>query len=408
MKFKKDKQYYKFSFYGFFKNLRLFDPFLLLFFIDRGISYTEVGILYAFRELVINLFEIVSGVIADALGRKKAMILAFVSYLLSFVLFYFFDGFWGFLIAFFFYGIGDAFRTGTHKAMIYAYLVRNNWQDEKTRYYGRTRGWSQKGAAVSSLLSAVLFFYTGNYGLMFLLTAIPYLFDLLLLSSYPSYLNGDSSGQLSSLLRKFKELIKEILIALRSAVTIKAIVLTSSFTGFYKAIKDYIQIIVSSFAASYILISHFSEKQNEAIYIGGVYFILYMVSSFASRNAYKVEEVSKSIKAGLENIQFVGYLQGVLAGLLFLYGFYLPALICFSLVLILQNLRRPMGVKYITQQFEEKIMASAMSVESQSETLFSALMALVLGVIVNYVGLGWGITCLSGALLVGSTLMRRL
>jgi hypothetical protein len=65
-----------------------------------------------------------------------------------------------------------------------------------------------------------------------------------------------------------------------------------------------------------------------------------------------------------------------------------------------------LGVKYISQQFEEKIMASVMSVESQSETLFAALMALILGFVVNYFGLGWGITSIS-ALLFATTLIHR-
>ncbi|MCT4590408.1 MAG: MFS transporter [Carboxylicivirga sp.] len=406
MKFKKDKQYYKFSFYGFFKNLKLFDPFLLLFFISRGINYTEIGILYAFREFIINLFEIISGIIADVIGRKKAMIMAFVSYLISFFLFYALNDFIGYLVAFLFYGVGDAFRTGTHKAMINAYLVKNNWQDEKARYYGRTRAWSQRGSAISSALSAALFFYTGNYALMFLLTAIPYLFDLILLSSYPSYLNGDSFGEYDSIWKTLIGQIKAVFTALKSSLKINAIVLTSSYTGYYKAVKDYIQIIVASFSAVFVLSPDFTVKQNEAILIGGVYFLLYFLSSYASRNAFRVEQNSRSIKSGLFKIQLLGYGLGILAGVLFLMSLYFPALLCFGAILIFQNLRRPLGVKYISQQFEEKIMASVMSVESQSETLFAALMALILGFVVNYFGLGWGITSIS-ALLFATTLIHR-
>ncbi|MDO7976343.1 hypothetical protein [Oceanotoga teriensis] len=41
--FEKDKQYYKFCMYGFFKNLRFFEPFFMLFLKEKGLSFTEIG-----------------------------------------------------------------------------------------------------------------------------------------------------------------------------------------------------------------------------------------------------------------------------------------------------------------------------------------------------------------------------
>ena len=83
MKFKKDTQYFKFCSYGFLKNLRFFDAFLLLFFLENGISYTQIGIIYATREIIINIFEIPSGIIADTYGRKNSLIAAFLAYIIS-------------------------------------------------------------------------------------------------------------------------------------------------------------------------------------------------------------------------------------------------------------------------------------------------------------------------------------
>ncbi|WP_430814674.1 MFS transporter [Carboxylicivirga sp. RSCT41] len=408
MRFRKDKQFYKFSLYGFFKNLKFYDPFLLLFFVESGISYSEIGVLYAFRELVINLLEIISGVIADVLGRKKAMVSAFSCYLLSFILFYLLSGFWGFMLAFLFYGVGDSFRTGTHKAMIHAYLVRKDWQSEKTRYYGMTRSWSQKGSAVSSLISACLVFYTGDYSLMFLMTTIPYLFDLLLLSSYPSYLNGDTSGSVKTVFKDFREHVIRLFKAIINKAALKAIVLTSGFTGYYKAIRDYIQIIITTLAGLHILSDSFTIEQNTAIYIGVIYFIIYLITSNASRNAYRVENFFKQATNGLGVLQISGYAFGIVAGLLFMMNYAIPALLLFSMILIIQNLRRPLAVKYITTQFDVKIMASVMSVESQSETLFASVLAFILGVVVDVAGLGWGITSLSVLLLVMSIAFRRI
>ncbi len=408
MKFRKDIQYYKFCLYGFFKNLRLFDPFLLLYFLDEGISYSEIGILYAFREVVINLFEVIAGVIADVFGRKNAMVAAFMSYLVSFLLFYGLSSFIGFLLAFFFYGIGDSFRTGTHKAMINAYLMKHGWQNEKVEYYGRTRSWSQRGSAISSLLSAGLIFYTGQYAYLFLLTAIPYFFDLLLLSSYPSYLNGIKHGGVSDWCEELKKHFMEVIATMKRMASMRAVVLTSSFTGYYKAVKDYIQIILVGLATKNVIFPALNNEQQVAIYVGISYFALFMLNSIASRNAYRVKRASQTLKRGLVNLQQFGYLFGVVAAFLFVYGFPLLALVAFAFIFVIQNLRRPLAVNYITAQFDEKMMASVMSVESQSETLFAALLALVLGILVDMAGWGWGIGTLSVLLLVLSIGMGKI
>ncbi len=73
----KDRQYFKFCIYGFLKNLRFFDAFFILFLVEKGLPYTQIGILYAVREIFINIFEIPSGIIADTYGRKNSLIGSF-------------------------------------------------------------------------------------------------------------------------------------------------------------------------------------------------------------------------------------------------------------------------------------------------------------------------------------------
>ena len=86
--------------------------------------------------------------------------------------------------------MGDAFRTGTHKAMIFEYLKRNGWQDQKVAYYGHTRSWSQSGSAISSLLAALIVLLNKSYNSVFLFSLIPYTLGFILLATYPSYLEG--------------------------------------------------------------------------------------------------------------------------------------------------------------------------------------------------------------------------
>ena len=133
-------------------------PFFILYLVEKGLPYTQIGVLYAIREIVINILEVPSGFIADTYGRKNALITSFLAYIISFGTFYFSSDFGLFLIAFVLYGVGDAFRSGTHKAMIMDYLNLNQWANHKIDYYGHTRSWSQLGSALSSLAAGVIVF----------------------------------------------------------------------------------------------------------------------------------------------------------------------------------------------------------------------------------------------------------
>ena len=73
-----------------------------------------------------------------------------------------------------FYAGGDAFRTGTHKAMIFTWLRRENRLDEKTRVYGITRSWSKIGAAFSLLPATACVFWLRDYAYVFWFSMIPY------------------------------------------------------------------------------------------------------------------------------------------------------------------------------------------------------------------------------------------
>jgi hypothetical protein len=85
----KNLQYYKFCIYGFLKNLRFFDPFIILFFREMGFSFLQIGILFSIREIATGILEIPTGFFADSYGRKLSMILAFASYIFSFMIFTF-------------------------------------------------------------------------------------------------------------------------------------------------------------------------------------------------------------------------------------------------------------------------------------------------------------------------------
>ena len=78
----------RFCAYGFLKNLRFFEPFLILFLRQKGLTFLEIGTLVSIRELTMMILEVPTGIVADLVGRRTAMIFSFLSYIVSFVFYY--------------------------------------------------------------------------------------------------------------------------------------------------------------------------------------------------------------------------------------------------------------------------------------------------------------------------------
>jgi MFS family permease len=388
-RYTRDLQYYKFCAYGFFKNLRFFEPFIVLFFLETGLSYMQIGIVYTIREVTRNIFEIPAGVFADAIGRRKTMISSFSLYIFSFVLYYLSRNITLIIPATVIFALADAFRTGTHKAMIFDYLAMKGWTGQKVHYYGHTRSWSQIGSAISSLAAAALVFFTGRYQLIFLFSAIPYLLGLLLMISYPAYLDGDRASRgLDRIRDRTLKIIRETLGYLKHRTILTGIINVSSYSGYYRAVKDYIQPVISSLALSIPLFIDLNDSKRTALLIGLVYFVIYILSSQAARRSGKFADRFTFLGRPLNLSLVAGLSLGVLAGVSFIAGIYWLAVLLFILIYLVENLRMPAGVSWFSENLSSDILATALSTESQGKTLFSAVIAMILGFLADRFGLG--------------------
>lgn len=403
--FIKDLQYYKFCMYGFLKNLRFFEPFLVLFFLEQGMSYLQIGMLYAIREIAVNLLEIPTGIIADSLGRRKTMICSFLSYIISFFMFFFAPGFYTFSIAMVFFSFGEAFRTGTHKAMIFEYLNIKGWKNQKVYYYGHTRSWSQTGSAVSALIAAAIVFHNGSYRSIFAYSTLPYILDLLLMLTYPKELDGRKSPvhgreiftNLASVTREFIESFKDINM-------IRAITNISAHSGFYAAMKDYLQPVLQAFALSLPVFVSLMDTQRSALVIGVVYCIIYLLTSFGSRRSGSIAEKFRGLELPLNISLLAGFGMGILCGAFFSLELIPVSIVLYIAIYVIQNIRKPMGVAYVSELMHTDILASALSAESQLTTLLTAAIAIALGFLADHFGIGGALVIISSAMILTTPL----
>lgn len=371
---KNDKQIKKFCAYGFLKNLKFFEPYLVVYLLGFNLNLFEIGLLYSLREAIMYLFEIPSGIIADNFGKKKELMMCFLFYMASFVFFFIGGNFGIFAIAMFFFGLGEAFRSGTHKAMIYGYLEKRDWFDYKTFVYGRTRSFSLVGSSISALLSIIFVLNLPSLKGLFLIGVIPYLLDFLLIASYPSYLDERRETTISFGF-VFKEGFRSLSVLKQNHQLRSLLLSSSSFDAFFRTIKDYVQPL--------LLLLFVGSIQDEAtmqvkVTLGVLYGVMNLASAFASRNVYRLTE--KSSPLAWMNRLFDGF--GLMAGLIAL-GVLInqPILImlAFFLLFIMKDMRRPLFVSAAGDLIPKKQRATILSVESQLRALMLIVLAPVFG-----------------------------
>jgi MFS family permease len=390
----KNKQYYKFCFYGFLKNLRFFDAFFLLYLLQKGFTYTEIGGLYAIRELVINFAEIPTGIIADTYGRKNALVISFLAYIISFLLFAFSTNYIFTLLAFVLYGLGDSFRSGTHKAMIMHYLALQNKENTKINYYGHTRACSQRGSALSALIAGAIVYFSGNYQSIFIISTLPYLLNMLLIISYPNELNSSvKKKNRKSIWKTIKNLFYTI-----SKPRVFAVVHSSAvFTAFQKSVKDYIQPLMIKVALIIpFLIDEPSEKRNGLI-VGILYFLLFLLNARASTLA---EKISKKLRNPVILSLLVGFIFGIISAVFYQLNWWFVSLLFFTGIYLIESIRKPILTGLLSERVPNEILASAISAQSLYRSLLTAVLSLGFGYSIDHFGLGYGLIIMSTLLLL--------
>lgn len=372
---------FRFSLYGFLKNQRYFEPFLVLAFLDKGLSFFAIGTLIAFREITTNLLEIPSGSIADLLGRRRSMVVAFAAYLVSFVVFWLADDALLLWPAMAMFSVGEAFRTGTHKAMIFAWLAREGRADEKTKVYGHTRSWSKLGSAAAIVIGAGLLFWLDDYSAVFLLSAIPTAANLVNLATYPAYLDGERQAGVG-LREVFRHSATAIAGSFKKPALRRLLSESMAFEGVFHAAKDYLQPLLA--ACSIAWFAHYggdewSDLQRSTLLIAPTYMVLHLLSAFASRRAHRVvtlvdgdESRAARLLWAVATAVFAGMLIGELTAT------FAITITAFVLLHVVQNVWRPILLSRLDSATDGNS-AVTLSVESQARRTATMLLAPLFG-----------------------------
>lgn len=384
---KKNRQIKKFCLYGFLKNLRFFEPYLYIYLMQVvHLNLFQIGTLFSIRGIIIYLFEIPSGVFADQYGKKTELMICFLFYIASFFFFFWGGSYAIVAVAMVLFGLGEAFRSGTHKAMIYSYLEQKGWFEHKTFVYGRTRSFSLIGSSLSAFVSILLIIRLPRMQSIFLFSIIPYLIDFLLIWSYPDTLNEPVETTIS--IKKFiTHSIEQLKNIFANKPLRKVAVSSSLFDAIFKVLKDYIQPILNDIilvSGIYVIVSMEAATQLKII-LGLIYGVMYIFSSWVSRNVYRLNLKFNSDK--LMDISFD------ILGIVFFIMFFavrtkiiLAVIILYFFLYLLKDGRRPLVVDVFGDYMKKNERATVLSIDSQLSSFFMIVLAPLFGYIADRFG----------------------
>ncbi len=389
----------RFSLYGFLKNLDFSEPFLILFYLSLGLNFLQIGILVSFLNICVNVMEIPSGALADIYGRKNSVMVSLIGYIIAFIIFALSRSYAPLFVALFFYSIGDAFRTGTHKAMIFDWLRMNGRLSEKTKVYGYTRSWSKYGSAISVIIAPVIVIFSADYRWIFIFSIIPYIFGVWNIAAYPSYLNKKLDDKLNLGLI-FRHTVSGIRQSFVNASLRKLIVQSLGFEGVFEVTKDYLQPILKAQALVLVVYFTLPEKESTAIIVGVVYFILHMISATASRRAHIFAGRFRSEQGAIVAMIFIGFLLAFISSVGIYTKLFILAIISYIFYYVIQNLWRPILVAQYDDYASSSEQATILSIESQTRTVGITIIAPVAGFLADKYGIQSSLLMLSVILLL--------
>ena len=147
---------YKLYTYYFLSRLNLWAPVFILYLLDRGFSMTQITSLDAIFWLIMVLFEIPTGAVADKWGKKQSLILSCLLIAVGLFIFGLAKTYVIVLIAYLLWAVGVTFESGALAAFLYDSLRVMGREVEYSKFAGRGMSISLMAASVGSVTAGYL------------------------------------------------------------------------------------------------------------------------------------------------------------------------------------------------------------------------------------------------------------
>jgi MFS family permease len=348
---------WKIYLYKFFISFWLIAPILIPFYQSNGLSSTQVFLIQGAFAASTLLFEVPSGYLSDAIGRKKTLLVGSIFLPIGIFFYAFSHSFLYFVLAEAIIGVSVSMFSGTDSAITYDTLAELKITNKYKEIEGRSIFYERIGTSLASICGGLL-----------ALTSI----------RAPFYVNIITSLALIPLALSLKEPMR------------KRISIENPLKGIFKIVRysfshKEIRVLITYFsvvtATSLIgLWSYFMYYESLELGIGfyGIIFAVFQISSgYGSRSAQNLED-----KLGRRNSLIIILLIPMIFILL---GFFNSF---FMILLILANafawgFSAPLFFDYVNKKVESGIRATLLSVMNMSSRVMFIIISPLFGKIVD-------------------------
>lgn len=357
------KQLYKIYLTEFLKTQRYFLPVIILFFQFHHLSYTEIFVIYAVRSLVIFLLEIPSGVLADKIGKKKTLIFSRASLLPVYAIFALADNFWMFLAAAVIEAFNRAFKSGTHKAYIYDFLLQDDLSETPSKVYGKGKFWARMGEATAALAGGFIAAQFG-YPAVFWFALGPALLNVINAVSY-SDIEKEKEKKATMGLADYFSHVRGSVLEIKENRIIQRLIINSA-------------VFVGSLSAAVKFLQPYMQQANVPLeWFGVVYMGIMILTAYSSRYAFRLEKRFK--RSQIAN--FTGW-AGVVPLIILGMGFNaLSGIILFIFLYIFKHARRPAMITQLNEYISSGRRVTILSADSLFRSLFQLTFLPVVGLL---------------------------
>ncbi|MCI9140054.1 MAG: MFS transporter [Lachnospiraceae bacterium] len=235
---------------------------LTLIFLSKGMTYSQIATIQAFYSMAVVLFEFPSGVLADRYNKKSIFIMSNITMLFCYVMVLFFDSFVMMALAWFLYGISNAFETGTIDAHIIVSIKRTCHGDEVQKKLEKFIGTGSSLTAAASIAGAGLGFALYqliDIHLYYLMIVFMSMSALLIFFQY-KYRDVDREGRDT----RMKQLVKDSFKELKNSPSLRWIILC------FGALQMYLQVHFQMWQSFFLEVGY-----NEKLFLG--FYLLFQI-----------------------------------------------------------------------------------------------------------------------------------
>ncbi|AHG02494.1 sugar transporter [Halobacterium sp. DL1] len=219
-----------------------FWPVFTIFLLDRGLNFTQIGLLGSISAAFVVVGEIPTGYVGDRIGRRNSLLVGSVLLALSVFGFLVARTFPAFVVLWVVWALGLAFRSGSGDAWLYETLEERLDEQEFTRVRGRGGSVNQSLSAATMLTAGVLYSYDPRLpflaGGLLLASSVPVLLSM---PETDRHANGDEDFTVLDALPVLREQLRNP--PLRSTVLYLAL-----FFGVVTAADEFIQPVATGSA----------------------------------------------------------------------------------------------------------------------------------------------------------------